>query len=205
MRPSVTACKWEQIASMWMPSTNSVLGSRTCHACITNSFKLRLACSIFTASSRNLASFQEPFKLSEFFIAVSGVINCGFIVNSMGQFDQLRFGGETLQQCLNGPGFTLAGALPQQRSGLFGNSLLNQGGIETLLESQPASSDASRISRLSGLPAVSISSLESRLRISGLSGFEFSIIRHLIFLELACAARLWMWFERYPGWIHERY
>ena len=27
--PSVTACKWKQIASMWMPSTNSVPGSRT--------------------------------------------------------------------------------------------------------------------------------------------------------------------------------
>ena len=37
IRPSATACRWAQIASMGMPSTNSLVGSSTCHACITNS------------------------------------------------------------------------------------------------------------------------------------------------------------------------
>src|SRR5258708_24278925 len=134
VRPSVTACRWAQIASMWMPSTRSVLGSRICQACIRKAFKLRLAFSVFTASRRNFGSFQEPLELIDFLIAESRVINCGFIVYSMGQFDLFGFGSETLQQRLNRPGFPFARALPKQRSRFFGHSLLNQGGIETLLE-----------------------------------------------------------------------
>src|ERR1700732_222077 len=112
--PSVTACKWQQIASMWMPSTNSVPGSRTGQACITNAFNRRLAFSIFTGSSWNLGSCEEPLEVLEFFIAESRVVNCRFIFYSMGQSDLFGLGRETLQQRLNSPGFVLARRFPKQ-------------------------------------------------------------------------------------------
>src|ERR1039457_2563213 len=89
---------------MWMPSTNSVPGSRTGQACIMNAFKLRLAFSIFTGSSRNLGSFKEPLEVIEFFIAESRVVNRWFIVYSMSQFDLFGLRRETLQQRLTIPG-----------------------------------------------------------------------------------------------------
>jgi hypothetical protein len=49
-----------------------------------NAFKLRRALSIFTGSSWNLGPFKEPLEVIEFFIAESRVINCRFIVYSMG-------------------------------------------------------------------------------------------------------------------------
>ena len=109
-------------------------GSRTGQACIMNAFKLRLAFSVFTGSSWNLGSFQEPFEVLEFFIAESLVVNCGFIVYSMGQSDLFGLRRETLQQRLNSPGFMLARGFPKQRGRLFGIALLNQRGIETFLE-----------------------------------------------------------------------
>lgn len=137
----------------------------------------------------------------EFFIAESDVVKCRFIVYSMGQSDLFGFRCETLQQCLNSPGFVLARAFPKQRSRLFGSALLNQSGIETFLESQPTPCDASRIPGLSRLPAVSISRLECRLRISGLSRFESCVVCHWIYLEFVSAGHLWMWVQRPPGWI----
>src|ERR1035441_2980210 len=86
--PSDTACKWKQIASMWMPSTNSVPGSRIGQACIMKAFKLRLAFSIFSGSIWNLGSFQEPLEVIEFFIGEPRVVNRWFIVYSMGQLDR---------------------------------------------------------------------------------------------------------------------
>src|ERR1017187_18800 len=199
--PSDTACKCKQIASMWMPSTNSVPGSRTGQACIMNAFKLRLAFSIFSGSIWNLGSFKEPLEVIEFFIGESRVVNRWFIVYSMGQFDLFGLRRETLQQRLNSPGFALARAFPKQRGRLFGSALLNQRGIETFLESQPTPCDASRIPGLSRLPPAFISSLECRLRISGLSKFESTVVCHWICLEFICAGHFWMWFVRYPGWI----
>src|ERR1017187_3462041 len=185
-----TACKCKQIASMWMPSTNSVLGSRTGQACIMNAFKLRLAFSIFSGSIWSLGSFKEPLKVIEFFIGESRVVNRWFIVYSMGQFDLFGLRRETLQQRLNSPGFALARASPKQRGRLFGSALLNQRGIETFLESQPTPCDASRIPGLSRLPSVSVSCLECRLRISGLSKFESTVVCHWICLEFVCAGLL---------------
>src|ERR1035438_4804816 len=80
IRPSVTAWRCKQIASRCMLSTNSVLGSSTGHASITNSFRLRRAFSIFTSSSWNPGPFQEPLDLIEFFSAESGVVDIGFIL-----------------------------------------------------------------------------------------------------------------------------
>jgi hypothetical protein len=134
----------------------------------------------------------------EFFIGESRVVNCWFIVYSMGQFDLFGLGRETLQQRLNRPGFALTRAFPKQRSRLFGSALLNQRGIETFLESQPTPCDASRISGLSRLPAVSVSSLECRLRISGLSKFESTVVCHWICLEFVCAGHFGCGSKRYP-------
>ncbi len=64
--------------------------------------------------------FQDAFELLKVFIAESGVIHRGFIVFTMGQFDLLGFGGKTLQQRLNGPGFALACAFPKQLGYFFG-------------------------------------------------------------------------------------
>jgi hypothetical protein len=175
---------------MWMPSTNSVPGSRTGQACIMNAFKLRLAFSIFTGSSWNLGSFEEPVEMLEFFIAESRVVNRRFIVYSLRQSDLFGLGRQTLQQRLNSPGFALARRSPKQRGGLFGSALPNQRGIETFLESQPTPREASRIPRLSRLPAVFISSFECRLRISGLSKFESSVVCHWICLEFVCGGHL---------------
>src|ERR1017187_1554597 len=161
-----------------MPSTNSVPGSRTGQACTMNALKLRLAFSSFTDCSWNLGSFQEPVEVLEFFVAESHVVNRGFIVYSMGQFDLFGLRRETLQQRLNSPGFALARAFPKQRGRLFGGALFNQRRIETFPESQPAPCDANRIPGLSGSPAVFIPSLKCRLRISGLSEFEFSVSFH---------------------------
>src|ERR1022692_799476 len=185
-----TAGKCKQIAAMGMPSTNSVLGSRTGQACIMNAFKLRLAFSIFSGSIWNLGSFKEPLEVIEFFIGESRVVNRWFIVYSMGQFDLFGLRRETLQQRLNSPGFALARASPKQRGRLFGSALLNQRGIETFLESQPTPCDASRIPGLSRLPSVSVSCLECRLRISGLSKFESTVVCHWICLEFVCAGAL---------------
>src|SRR5664280_1087478 len=122
-----------------MPSTNSVPGSRTGQACTMNALKLRLAFSSFTDCRWNLGSFQEPVEVLEFFVAESRVVNRGFIVYSMGQFDLFGLRRETLQQRLNSPGFALARAFPKQRGRLFGGALFNQRRIGTFLESQPAS------------------------------------------------------------------
>src|ERR1035437_6870783 len=124
-----------------MPSTNSVPGSRTGQACPMNALKLRLAFSSFTDCSWNLGSFQEPVEVLEFFVAKSRVVNRGFIVYSMGQFDLFGLRRETLQQRLNSPGFALARAFPKQRGRLFGGALFNQRRIETvtLRDIQPVS------------------------------------------------------------------
>jgi hypothetical protein len=111
----------------------------------------------------------------------------------MGQFDLFGLGRETLQQRLNCPGFALARTLPKQRGRLFGSALLDQSGIETFLESQATPCDASRIPGLSRLPAVSVSSLEGRLRISGLSKFESTVVCHWVCLEFVCTVHFWMW------------
>src|SRR5216683_5080348 len=89
IRPSVTACRCEQIASMWMPATNSVLGSRTGQACITNALKLSRAFSVFTCSSGNSCSRKELLTLVEFFF---DVIGGWFIVHSMGHLSLLVSG-----------------------------------------------------------------------------------------------------------------
>jgi hypothetical protein len=185
---------------MWMPSTNSVPGSRIGQAWITNAFRLRLAFSSFTGSSWNLGSFQEPLEVFEFFIAESRVINGWFIVSSMGQFDLFGLWRETLEQGLNSPWLALACAFPKQGGCLFGRALLNQRGIEAFLELQSTACDASRISRLSALPAVPVSRLECRLRIAGLSRFESTIVCHWICLEFLDDARSSMEFERYPDY-----
>ena len=77
-------------------------------------FKLRLAFSIFSGSIWNLGSFKEPLEVIEFFIGKSRVVNCWFIVYSMGKFDLFGLRRETLQQSLNRPGFALTRALPKQ-------------------------------------------------------------------------------------------
>src|SRR5216683_6604493 len=171
--PSVTACKCEQMASMWMPSTNSVLGSKTGQACMTKALKLRRALSVFTCSSWNSRSFIKLLELIELFVVKSGEINSWFIVGSMGHVDLFGFGRQSLQQGLHRPGFALAGALPKQGGGLFGSALLDQTGIETFFESQAAACNAGRIAGLSRLPSVAIARLESCLWIARLAWFEF--------------------------------
>src|ERR1035441_5272830 len=158
-----------------MPSTNSVPGSRTGQACTMNALKLRLAFSSFTDCSWNLGSFQEPVEVLEFFVAESRVVNRGFIVYSMGQFDLFGLRRETLQQRLNSPGFALARAFPKQRGRLFGGALFNQRRIETFLESQPAPCDANRIPGLSGSPAVFIPDRKSTRLNSSHLGISYAV------------------------------
>src|ERR1051326_417074 len=63
-----------------MPSTNSVLGSRTGQACITKALKLNRAFSVFTASKGNSVSTKYRIASIEFFFFFeSGVINRALI------------------------------------------------------------------------------------------------------------------------------
>src|ERR1041384_4586861 len=125
-----------------MPSRNSTCGSKTCQACLTNSWNLRLAFSVFTLCRWNLGSLEKSFHLIEFVVAESAVVNFGFIVGGLGEFDLFSLGGEPLQERLHGPRLVIACAIPKERGRFVRATLLDKGVIKTFLKLEPATGEA---------------------------------------------------------------
>lgn len=151
MRPSVTACKWSQMARTWIPPTKTVLGSRTGHAWHTNSCSLRLAFSVCNSSRVGLGRSQDGFKLLDLFVCEFAVVDF-MLIFLMDQSQRVRFGRKPPASFLNGPRFPFSHGIPKQIRGLFGATQSDECLVEGLLELLTELGFADGIARLAGLP-----------------------------------------------------